>query len=185
MSEAVSVGPVAAGGDDLVALVTWVPAKHALEAQNAFQRLVSSLGATSKAGGYIPPHSNTYGGDNAWSLPEMTFPEDVPPVRWILSVLGSAQRRIVAGLVAAGPAGIWTGELRHLAGYDDAVGMAGVYKAIAGRFRRTGRQPVWLGGEKDSQKGQLLTVPDGDARAMFTTAFVEDYPDIAAEFGLT
>lgn len=185
MSESVSVGPVAAGGDDLVPLVTWVQAKYVLQAQGEIQLVVSNLGATPTTGGYVPPHRNNYGGDNAWSLPPMTAPEDVPAVRWILSVLGSSQRRIVAGLVGAGPAGIWTGELRHLAGYDDSVGMAGVYKAIAGRFRRTGRQPVWFGGEKDSQKGQLLTVPDGDARTMFTEAFVEDYPDLAAEFGLT
>lgn len=77
------------------------------------------------------------------------------------------QRRVLAHLVAAGPEGVWTGELRRRAGYDDSTSMSGVFKAIGGRFRSTGLRPVWNGGEKDPQKGRCLRVFDDNARALF------------------
>lgn len=109
---------------------------------------------------------------------------DGPAADWIARSLGPVQFRVVAHLVAAGPEGVGTGELRRTAGYDPATSMGGVFKAIGGRFRSVGRKPLWRGGEKDSQKGQRLRVPDGPARALFRAALRGVAPTIADEFGL-
>lgn len=81
--------------------------------------------------------------------------------------------------------GIWTGELRRVSGYDDSTSMSGVFKALGGRFRATGHRPVWNGGPKDSQKGQLLSVLEDAAGDLFTKVIKENYPDLAAEAGIT
>ena len=53
--------------------------------------------------------------------------DEEPAARWILGVLGNNQRRAVARIVAGGTEGVWTGELRQVAGYDDSTGMAGIF----------------------------------------------------------
>jgi hypothetical protein len=93
-------------------------------------------------------------------------------------------RRGVAHLIAAGAQGVWTGDLRRSAGYDDATTMSGVFKAIGGRFRATGHRPVWNGGPKDSQKGQLLTVADETARELFPNVLKTKHPELAEECGI-
>jgi hypothetical protein len=175
---------VPASGDEYVPILSWVLAKQAPKAQLAIAEALAHLGAPTVAGSYKPPFPQNYGPENAWELPKMEKPDQEPAVSWILNVLGKSQRKLVALLVAAGPDGVWSGDLRHMAGYDEATGMSGVYRAIAGRFRRTGHRPVWNGGEKDSQNGQLLSVPDGDAREMFMTAIANEFPDLAAEVGI-
>ena len=171
---------VAARDDDLVPLVTWVKAREAPYLQAQIAHLVGApLGGES----YRPPHSSTYGPKNAWELAQWQ-PGEEPVATWILRDLGSNQRRVLARLVAAGAGGVWTGELRREGHYDEAKSMPGVFKAIGGRFRATGRRPAWNGGPKDSQKGQKLAVLDDTARVVFAEAIKAEYSALAEEFGI-
>lgn len=172
-----------ASGDQLVPLVHWVRADRAISIQAQIAHLLAEHG-TSDTGAYSPPYSNTYGPKNAWDLAEWRVGEE-PAAAWILSVLGANQRRVVARLVASGSEGVWTSELRRIAGYDDATTMSGVFKAIGGRFRATGHRPVWNGGLKEVQKGQRLTVLDGNARTVFATVLKATCPELAEEFGIS
>jgi hypothetical protein len=178
---AVAVAP--AGADQLVPLVTWVPAGRALHIQAEIAELLARP-ALDGGNEYRPPYSNTHGPKDAWDLPRWTADEE-PAAGWILGVLGPNKRRVIAHLIAAGTTGIWTGELRRAAGYDDATTMSGVFKAIGGRFRATGFRPLWNGGPKDSQKGQLLTVLDDTAHKLFTKVLKANYPDLAKEVGIS
>jgi hypothetical protein len=78
--------------------------------------------------------------------------------------------------------GAWTNDLRDNCGFTGR--MSGTFRAIAGRFRRCDRRPMWNGGDEGS-KGQRLTVKDPSALAVFTAVLLEDYPDLAAELGLS
>jgi hypothetical protein len=62
--------------------------------------------------------------------------------------------------------------------------MSGTFRAIAGRFRRCDRRPMWNGGDKGST-GQRLTVKDPGALAVFIAVLLEDHPDLAAEIGFS
>jgi len=177
--------PVAPAGDDLVPVLVWVPARRAPRIQAQIHLLLAADERPRDPDGpYQPPHTNTFGPTNAWDLPEWEAPDDAPAADWLARSLGSTQFRLLAQLVAAGPAGIWTGELRRGAGYDPATSMSGVFKAIGGRFRSVGRKPAWRGGEKDSQKGQRLQVPDGPARDLLRAALRAANPSVAEECGL-
>lgn len=177
-----SVPLTPASGDQLVPLVTWVRAADALLVQEKIARLLVPVEAATGAD-YQPPYSNTFGPKDAWELPRWAADEK-SAATWILGDLGSNQRKVVAYLIAAGAAGTWTGNLRRSAGYDDATGLSGVFKAISGRFRATGHRPVWNGGPKDSQKGQLLTVGDETARTLFADVLKANHPETATECGL-
>lgn len=172
----------AANGEQIIPLVTWVKAKDAPLVQAQIAQLLVQLEAANGSD-YRPPHSNTFGPKDAWELPRWAADEE-SAAAWILSVLGPNQRRVVAHLVAAGATGVWTGDLRRSSGYDDAATMSGVFKAIGGRFRATGHRPVWNGGPKDSQKGQLLTVGDETARTLFANALKTNHPETAKECGI-
>src|SRR4051794_6324417 len=113
----------AASAGEYVPIVSWVPAQHATEAQQAIAEALVNLGAVADEGIYKPPFPQNHGPENAWELPKMVKPDAEPAVAWILSVLGKSQRKLMALLVEAGPEGVWSGELRHMAGYDDATGM--------------------------------------------------------------
>lgn len=177
--------PVAPVGDDLVPLLVWVPARRAPRIQAQVHQLVAADERPhDPQAPYQPPHSNTFGPTNAWDLPEWEAPADAPAADWLARSLGPAQFRVLAHLISAGPTGVWTGELRRTAGYDPATSMSGVFKAIGGRFRNVGRKPAWRGGEKESQKGQCLRVPDGPARDLLRAALRDNNPSVAAEFGL-
>lgn len=171
-----------AQGDAIVPLVTWVRADQAPLVQAQIAQLLTQVSA-SGASEYRAPYSNTHGPRDAWELPRWAA-DDVQAATWIMNVLGPNQKRVVALLIAAGSEGVWTGELRHAAGYDEATSMSGVFKAIGGRFRATGHRPVWNGGPKDSQKGQLLQVGDATARELFAAVIKAAYPDLAKEFGI-
>lgn len=177
--------PVRAAGNDPVPLVVWTTAEQVLRLQAQVSQLLAEQEsvASSQGGAYAPPHSNTYGPKDAWSLPAWTGSEE-DAAAWIVGVLGSNQCRVLAHLVAAGPEGVWTGELRRRAGYDDSTSMSGVFKAIGGRFRSTGFRPVWNGGEKDPQKGQRLRVFDDNARALFLKVIKARHPGLAKEYGI-
>lgn len=177
-----AVPVAAASGDDLIPLVNWVKASEAPYIQAQIANLLSEP-AVGDGSAYRPPYSNTYGPSNAWDLPKWK-PGEEAAAAWILSVLGDNQRKVVGRLVAAGTEGVWTGELRRIAGYDDSTSMSGVFKAIGGRFRATGHRPVWNGGTKAPQKGQKLTVLEETARALFTSVITSSYPDVAQEFGI-
>lgn len=175
--------PVALSGDDPVPLLFYVPARDVLEKQAAIQQLLTAHPAEPGDGPYKPPFPNTHGPKDAWDLRRWTGTEQ-NAAEWIVGVVGTKQRRVLINLVAAGPDGVWTGELRHNAGYDGDTSMSGVFKAIGGRFRSVGLRPVWNGGEKDSQRGQRLSVPDGPARVLFAEVIKVKYPELAAEFGI-
>lgn len=173
--------PAGASGDDLVPVVAYVPAKDVMKMQAAIHQLVADYANTS--GTYKPPFSSTYGPKDAWNLPAWQGDEYVAAA-WILGALGSNQRRVLAHLIASGSDGAWTGELRKSSGYDNSTSMSGVFKAIGGRFRSVGLRPVWNGGEKDSQKGQRLTVKDTAPRTLFAKVLQEQHPTLAGEFGI-
>ena len=177
--------PIGASGNDRVPLVVWTTAEQVLRLQAQFAQWLAEQESvsSSQGGAYTPPHSNTFGPKDAWTLPAWTGSEE-DVAAWIVGVLGSNQRRVLAHLVAAGPEGVWTGELRRRAGYDDSTSMSGVFKAIGGRFRSTGLRPVWNGGEKDPQKGQRLRVFDDNARALFLSVIKARHPDLANEYGI-
>jgi hypothetical protein len=178
-------GPVPVAGGDLVAVSLIMPARHAPAFQmGALQLLVELNGGAPDPDTYRPPYSNTYGPKDAWALPAWQDPADEPAARWILGELGPKQRKVIALVLAAGPDGIWTNDLRHASGYGDAAGMSGVFKAIGGRFRRCGRRPVWNGGEKQPGKGQLLSAQDPVALAVFVRALLAEHPGLAGEVGL-
>lgn len=171
------------GDDDLVPILFYVKGSQVLDAQAAVRQFLAGSPAQVTDGPYKPPFSNTHGPKDAWELPKWTG-EEHDAAEWIVGVVGTNQRKVLANLVAAGPDGVWTGELRHNSGYDGATSMSGVFKAIGGRFRSVGLRPVWNGGEKDSQKGQRLSVPDGPARELFAEALKAKYPDLAEDFGI-
>ena len=177
--------PVGPSGNDLVPVLVWTRADRVLWLQAQVAQLLADTPhrGAGHAGAYSPPHSNTFGGKDAWALPAWAGDEQ-DAAAWILDVLQGSQRRILVHLVAAGPEGVWTTELRRRAGYDETTSMSGVFKAIGGRFRSTGLRPVWNGGEKDSQKGQRLRVLDDNARALFSAIIAERHPDLAAEYGI-
>jgi hypothetical protein len=177
--------PIVAGADDLVGVTTWVRGRLVPSFQEGAFRLLQELSGSVREseGDYSPPFPNTHGPKDAWELPRWEA-QDLDPARWILQNLGPKQRRIIAGILAAGVDGIWTGDLRRFSGYDDAISMSGVYKAIGGRFRRVGRRPVWNGGEKESQKGQRLNVADPTAMHLFRELLLQDYPELAEEAGI-
>jgi hypothetical protein len=172
-----------ASGDQLIPLVTWVRADQAPSIQAQIARLLTDP-AAGGGGEYKPPYSNTHGPKDAWDLPRWAV-EDEAAASWVLGALRPNQKRVIAHLVAAGSDGVWTGELRHSAGYKDATTMSGVFKAISGRFRATGHRPVWNGGQKDPQKGQLLNVADETARELFAKALKANHPDLAKEYGIS
>lgn len=181
-STAPTVPIVPANGDQLVPLVTWVKAKDAPVIQAQIAQLLVRPEARS-GDDYKPPHSSTFGPKDAWELLRWEA-DETSAATWILSNLGSNQRRVIALLIAKGAAGVWTGDLRRLAGYDDATTMSGVFKAISGRFRATGHRPVWNGGPKDSQRGQQLTVADDTARKLFAAALKTNHPETAEQCGV-
>ncbi len=184
MTTSTTLGPLVASGDDLVAVTIWVKASEAQAFQIQAHELHRAMNAFSATPGtYTPPFPSTHGPTNAWELPAWQL-ADAAAAIWILGDLGKNQRRIIAHLVAAGPEGVWTGELRRSSNYDDSTGIGGVMKAITGRFRRTDRRPLWSGGEKDSQKGQRLPVKDETARSVFAQALKDNYRDLAANFDI-
>ncbi|WP_369132021.1 hypothetical protein [Modestobacter sp. I12A-02662] len=171
-----------ASGDQMIPLVTWVEASRA----SLIQSQIAQLLVRSEPGGggeYRPPYSNSFGPKDAWELPRWAANEE-SAATWILGVLGPNQRRVIARLIAAGTDGVWTGELRRSVGYDEAMTMSGVFKAIGGRFRATGHRPIWNGGPKNSQKGQLLSVRDETARELFARVLRARYADLAEEYGI-
>jgi hypothetical protein len=172
-----------ASGEELVPLVHWVRADRASSIQAQIAHLLAEQGGKDSAT-YSPPYANTYGPKYAWDLAEWRLGEE-PAAAWILSVLSTSQRRIVARLVASGSEGVWTSELRRVAGYDHAKGLSGVFKAIGGRFRATGHRPVWNGGVKGGEKGQLLAVLDENARTVFATVLKANFSDLAEEFAIS
>jgi hypothetical protein len=189
--------PVNPAPGDLVPLLFWARADRTDSLQAQVHRLINGESVLPEgppvrpappdgapAEPWRPPHSSTYGGKDAWRLPEWTNPEDRPAAAWIFDVLGPNQRRVLAQLLAAGPDGVWTTELRLTCGYEEVKSMSGVFKAIGGRFRSVGRKPLWRGGPKDAQRGQRLSVPDGPAAILFQSVIAERYPQVAAEFGL-
>lgn len=183
MSDTMTV-PLAVAGKDLVPVLVWTTADQALWLQEHISRLMIQQAAAVVDGGtYRPPHANTYGPKDAWELPAWTGTEE-DAAAWIIDVLGPRQRRVLAAILAAGPDGIWTGELRRRAGYEESVSLSGVFKAIGGRFRSTGFRPVWNGGEKDSQKGQRLRVLEQNAGLLFRRVMKTRHPELAAEFGM-
>lgn len=175
--------PIAPSIGDLVPLVTWVLAQDVLRVQGGINQLLVRQPSVDVDGQYKPPFSNTYGPKNAWDLPAWNGDEEAPAA-WILKAVGTNQRRVLAHLIAGGIDGVWTGELRRTAGYDDSTSMSGVFKAIGGRFRSTGLRPVWNGGEKDSQKGQRLSVQNEKAGALFARIIKKEYPELAEEFDI-
>ena len=171
------------GDDDLVPILFYVKGRQVSDAQAAVHQFLAGSRRETTEGPYRPPFSNTHGPKDAWELPKWTGQEH-DAAEWILGVVGTNQRKVLANLVAAGPNGVWTGELRHNSGYDGATSMSGVFKAIGGRFRSVGLRPLWNGGEKNSQKGQRLAVADGPAREIFAKVLKAKYPDLAEEFGI-
>lgn len=175
--------PFTPGADDLVPILFYVKGYQVLDAQAAVQQFLVGHPAQPTDKPYKPPFSNTFGPKNAWELPKWTGQEQ-DAAEWITGVVGANQRKVLANLVAAGAGGVWTGELRHNSGYDGATSMSGVFKAIGGRFRSVGLRPIWNGGDKESQKGQRLTVPDGPARQLFAAVLKAKFPELAEEFGI-
>ncbi len=169
----------------VVPVLLYVPTEQVLEVQAKLPGFLATIGATTAStGGYEPPYPATHGGHDAWTLQPWALGDEAAAC-WILSVLGEGQRRILAALLGAGTKGFWTSELRNIGGYSDDTRMSGPFKAIAGRFRRTGRRPLWNGNKvKDPMKGQLLWVGDETARMLFAVALVSDWPDVAAEFAV-
>jgi hypothetical protein len=174
------------GDPPVVPVVVWVSKARVLEVQAKLSELLASLAVPgTRAGGYHPPFSASHGGPDAWTLDKWTG-GDLPAAEWILSVVSDGHRRMLAALLAAGAQGRWTADLRAIGGYDDGTRMSGPFKAIGGRFRRVGRQPMWNGGKvKDPMKGQLLWVGDEAAKAVFSAVLVAGWPELAAEFGVT
>lgn len=174
-----SVPITPASGGQLVPLVAWVRADEALRVQKVIYQLLTEVRSDTRDE-YKPSFPNTHGPKDAWDLPQWTA-DDASAAAWILNVLGPRQKRVVAKLVAAGADGVWTSDLRRFAGYDDATSMSGVFKAIGGRFRATDRRPVWNGGRKEPQKGQLLSVADETARLLFAHVLNSEHPDLIRE----
>jgi hypothetical protein len=165
-------------------VITWLPVEDAPIFQRRVSELIEAIrlervGATR----YVPPYDRSNGPQDAWELPGW-MDDDGPVARWLLSDLGPNQRRILVSIVAAGREGVWTGDLKRAAGYDDSTSNSGIFKAIGGRFRRVGRRPIWNGGEKDTRRGQRLTAKDDIARELFRTIIRDEYPELAAEAGL-
>ena len=173
--------PFSIGDDDLVPVLFYVKGSRVLDAQAAVQQFLAGSPAQVTDGPYKPPFANTHGPKDPWELPKWTG-EEHDAAMWIVGVVGTNQRKVLANLVAAGPDGVWTGDLRHNSGYDGATSMSGVFKAIGGRFRSVGLRPIWIGGEKNSQKGQRLAVPDGPARGLFAEVLKAEYSDLAKDF---
>jgi hypothetical protein len=175
---------VAPSGGDLVPLLIWARADQVLAIQDRLaQLLVAQSGGSGNGGAYKPPFSNTYGPKDAWDLPAWEGDEQ-DAASWILRVVGDNQRRVLTHLISAGRYGVWTGELRQTAGYDDSKSMSGVFKAIGGRFRSVGLKPLWNGGAKDPDKGQKLSVFNENVRLLFADLIRSHYPELAAEFSI-
>jgi hypothetical protein len=176
------IGQVVASEGDFVAVSLWMPAAIATVFQPKAVALLEALtGAAAADGEYAPPFDSSHGPKNAWDLPYWVEPADRPAARWILGDVNAKQRRLVA-MLTANPAGAWTKDLGAACGFDGR--MSGTFKAIGGRFRRCDRRPMWNGGEKGAQ-GQRLTVKDPGALSVFTAVLLEDYPELAAEVGLS
>lgn len=169
--------------DDTVAVVIWTKARLARALQREAMALLTRLEMVAAPGEpYAPPHPNNYGGRDAWQLPTWSDPEHWPAARWIVTDFAAPHRRILARLLAGGE--VATGELRRVGGYDERFKVGPIFKAIAGRFRSIGLRPIWVGGER-TPDGMLLSIPEGPGRDLFIRAFVTDWPELAAEFGLS
>ena len=118
---------------------------------------------------YVPPFNRSHGPKNAWELPEWGA-LDQPAADWLVADLTERQRAAMRHMVAAGGDGVWTNELRDLAGYEPEERMNGVFRALAGRCRSCGRRPFWNGGAKDPAKGQKLTLTAGVTLELFAEA---------------
>lgn len=170
---------------DPVPLLFWVPANKVLATQAQVAELLGTQsGGIRDRSPYKPPFSNTHGPRDAWQLPPWEGDEQ-DAAEWILRVVTDNQRRVLAHLISAGHAGVWTMELRHTAGYEPVSSMSGVFKAIGGRFRSVGLRPLWNGGPKDPEKGQKLRVLDEKVKHLFANAIKNRYPDLAAEFRIS
>lgn len=109
-----------------------------------------------------------------WAQERLGAPEwgalDQPAADWLVADLTERQRAAMRRMVAAGGDGVWTNELRDLAGYEPEERMNGVFRALAGRCKSCGRRPFWNGGAKDPAKGQKLTLTAGVTLELFAEA---------------
>lgn len=168
--------------DDIVVVPVYCQARHAAAVQRHAVDFLATL-THSPESGYQPPFKSSDGPENPWDLPPWNDPTDEPAGRWILGVVSDAHRHILGDLLAAGDEGVTVGTLLVAAGYSPGTSGAGVFKAIAGRFRRVGRRPVWDGAENTEDRMRLF-IPESEGRDLFTRVLRDDHPDIAAAVGL-
>ncbi|QYG91075.1 hypothetical protein HC251_00580 [Iamia sp. SCSIO 61187] len=142
--------------DDLVELRLVVLAKHAPGVQATVQRYLDSIDATAPTGSYTPPFGSSDGPKDAWDLPDWEdTDDDVAAMHWLVNDLSDNQLDVLHGVVSE--PGSPTNLLVANAGYPEGTTASPVFRAIGSRFRRVGRRPLWIGGDKTAD-GQALGV---------------------------
>lgn len=170
MDEDLDRTPAPVDPNEIVGVTFYMQAHRAAVFQaRAAEWLAGDLSAGTRSGQYVPPFNRSHGPRNAWELPEWGAP-DQPAADWLVADLTERQRAAVRHMVAAGGDGVWTNELRDLAGYEPGERMNGVFRALAGRCRSCGRRPFWNGGAKDPAKGQKLAITAGVTLELFDQA---------------
>jgi hypothetical protein len=138
--------------DDLVELRLVIKAALAPGAQDILQRYLASTELTGQAD-YVPPFGSSDGPKDAWDLPPWAdTPEDRAAMTWLVNDLTEQQLDVLLGVI--NEPGSTTGSLVRGAGYPEDTAASPVFRAIGSRFRRVGRRPLWVGGDK---------TPDGQA----------------------
>jgi hypothetical protein len=122
----------------------------------AMQAALDDILAQSGKREYAPPFDRFHGPKDAWKLPEWTE-SDLDALSWALADLDDNQRAIIRHLAAAEGQWMSTTSLLKAAGYPAEKSASGVFRAIAGRFRRCDRRPLW-DGRRGNGDGRELTI---------------------------
>lgn len=128
----------------------------------AMQAALDDILAESGKREYAPPFDRFHGPKDAWELPEWTQ-ADLDALSWALADLDDMQRAIIRRLAEAEGEWMSTTSLLAGAGYPAEKSASGVFRAIAGRFRRCDRRPLWDGRRGDGDGRELTIHRDGVA----------------------
>lgn len=139
---------------DLIELRLVVPAHLASGVQATILRYLDNAGDSNGTAGYIPPFASSSGPKNAWDLPDWSdTDEDRAAMQWLVEDLSEDQIAVLHAIL--NEPGTPTSLLLSAAGYPEGTAASPVFRAIGSRFRRVGRKPLWVGGDK-TDRGQAL-----------------------------
>lgn len=141
--------------EDLVQISLVLPARLALTAQEMVLRLLATDSAPETPWTPTPDmHSDVA---DAWEMPPWTnTEEDRRRMAWLVADLDPKHLDVLSRIHIESETP--TNELLTAAGYPEGTKASGVFRAMANRFRKVNRRPLWHGGEQ-TPAGQALRSP--------------------------